>query len=105
MNFDFQKTQEEIQKLLDDIDNGKYEPSLTVFESNKGPNDILVKKVEHDNQIEIVCPICKKKMKQYTPFGVTITDDKCCAIVVAGDCDCGKQLTIKYPIILDKAFI
>ena len=58
-----------------------------------------------DNEPKIICPICKKEMTKLTDFGVAYIGDKLCAIVVASNCDCKKPMMVKYPIMIDKAFI
>lgn len=56
-------------------------------------------------EVELICPVCKKKLTRCSDYGVTMINGRLCAIVVAHGCDCHKLLTLKFPIDMDKVFI
>ena len=59
----------------------------------------------YKKEIKLICPKCKKEMTRYSDFGVTNINGILCAIIVAGNCDCNKPMTVKYPIDINKAFV
>lgn len=99
------KLKEQLQDILKSskIDN----INKKIYSQNDSFCDLTDKHMDmvENKDIEIICPICKEVMIQYTSFGVSYINDVLCAFVVAGDCKCGKAMTVKIPINLEDAFV